>query len=102
MYKVTLKLRNETDRDVTCIVPKGQIFENASAMYPGQNLAAARDYHLIIPSKSRITFEIEALCTNQFMRPPSGALGRTTIFRIAQAFDSQEDLWNVMSFGNSR
>lgn len=97
MYKVTITLRNDTDDDVMCIVPKGQVFENKSVGTPRQNLAAARDYRVIIPGRSRLTLELDALCTNQTMSGPNGSPGRTTVFRIAGSFDTQQDLWNIMS-----
>ena len=97
MYKVTLKLRNETDKDVVCLVPKGQIFENRETETGRQNLAAARDYRVIVPARSRLTVELDAFCANQSMASPNGSPGRTTIFRIARAFESQQDLWSIMS-----
>jgi hypothetical protein len=97
MYKVTLTLRNDTDDDVMCFVPKGQVFENKNVGTQRQNLAAARDYRVIIPGRSRMTLELDALCTNQSMSGPNGSPGRTTVFRIAGSFDSQQDLWNIMS-----
>jgi len=97
VYKVTLTLRNDTDEDVMCFVPKGQVFENKTVGTQRQNLAAARDYRVIIPGRSRLTLELDALCTNRTMSGPNGSPGRTTVFRVAGAFDSQEDLWNIMS-----
>ena len=97
MYKVTLTLRNETESDVMRFVPKGQVFENKNVGTERQNLAAARDYRLIVPAQSRLTLELDALCTNQTMSGPNGSPGRTTIFRIAEPFESQQDLWNIMS-----
>jgi hypothetical protein len=97
VYKVTLTLRNDTDEDVMCFVPKGQVFENKNVGTQRQNLAAARDYRVIIPGRSRLTLELDALCTNRTMGGPNGSPRRTTVFRIAGAFESQEDLWNIMS-----
>ena len=97
MFKVTLTLRNDTDEDVMCFVPKGQVFENRNVGTQRQNLAAARDYRVIIPGRSRMTLELDALCTNRTMSSPNGSPGRTTVFRIAGTFESQQDLWNIMS-----
>jgi len=97
MYKATLTLRNDTDEDVMCFVPKGQVFENKNVETQKQNLAAARDYRVIVPARSRLTLELDALCTNQTMSAPNGSPGRATVFRIAGAFDLQQDLWNIMS-----
>jgi hypothetical protein len=97
MYKVTLTLRNDTENDVMCFVPKGQVFENKNVGTERQNLAAARDYRVIVPARARLTLELEALCANRTMSGPNGSPGRTTIFRIAEPFESQQDLWNIMS-----
>jgi hypothetical protein len=97
LYKVTLTLRNDTEDDVMCVVPKGQVFENKTVGTGRQNLAAARDYRLVIPARSRVTLELEALCLNRTMSPPSGTPGRMTIFRVAEPFQSQQDLWGIMS-----
>jgi len=97
MYKVTVSLRNDTDKDVLCLVPKGQVFENKNVGSERQNLAAARDYRVIVPAQSRLTLEVDALCTNRTMGGPNGSSGRTTIFQITGLFETQEDLWRIMA-----
>lgn len=95
--KVEIKLRNDTSDDVLCTIPKGHIFENKKLGIKLQNVAAARDYQLIIPAKSRINAEIECLCINRYLGSPTGEAGNITIFKIDQPFESQQQLWNIIA-----
>jgi hypothetical protein len=96
-YRLTITLRNDTDDDILCTIPKGQVFENKKAGTHLQNLATAREYKLIVPAHSRLIFELEALCTNRSFSSPTGGPGNVTIFKIDWPFTSQQDLWRLMS-----
>ncbi len=96
-FKVTVTLRNDEAEDVVCVIPRGQVFENKKVGTGLQNLAVARDYRLVIPAGCRITAELQAFCVNQSLRPPGGALGNITVFKIDAPFEDQDDLWRVIS-----
>jgi len=96
-YKVTINLRNDSTEDILCVIPKGQVFENKQVGTGYQNLAVVRDYRLIIPSGSRISAELDAFCVNRSLSSPSGGKGNITIFQIDKPFNSQQDLWQLMS-----
>lgn len=96
-YKVTVKMRNDSEVDVACIIPHGQVFENKTIGSGKQNLAAAREYRLIIPAKSRIIAELDAFCVNRSFSSPSGTPGNITIFKIDKALSSQDDVWSTIS-----
>lgn len=95
-YRVEISLKNNLDEDVLCIIPKGQVFENKKVGSGFQNVAASREYRLIIPAKSSIKVEIEAYCINRSLSPPSGNFGNITIFKIDKPFNSQDELWDLM------
>jgi len=95
-WKTQISLRNNRDEDIFCVIPKGLVFENKEVGTMIQNVAALRDYRLIIPASSRLTLEIEVGCINRSFSPPSGRPGNVTIFKIDKPFNSQEELWNVM------
>lgn len=93
-------LKNNTDDDVLCMIPKGQIFENKKIGSGLQNMAAAREYRLIIPAQSRLSVDIEVCCINRRLSPPSGVPGNVTIFQIDRPFNTQDELWALMNTPN--
>lgn len=95
-YKVTITLANNTDDDVVCVVPEGHIFENKKIGTGRQNVAAKREYPIIIHGNSSITVEIETECINQTYSPPRGP-GNVSIYKIDRPFTSQHSLWQVMA-----
>ena len=95
-WKTEIKLRNNTNDDLLFTIPKGQLFENKKIGTGIQNVAAAREYKLIIPGNSRLIVEIEVLCVNQNFSSPSGKPGNITIYKFNKDFESQESLWNQM------
>ena len=96
-WKTEIRLVNNRSEDVICIIPKGQIFENKRVGTSVQNVAAAREYRLIIPGSSKLTAEIEVLCINRSFSPPRGQLGSVSVFKIGKDFKNQEDLWNLLA-----
>lgn len=95
-WKTEITVTNNRTEDVICIIPKGQIFENKRVEGLIQNVAAAREYRLIIPGSSKLVVEVEVLCINEFFSPPKGQLGNVSIYKIASDFRSQQDLWNIL------
>lgn len=96
-YKVTINLRNDSAEDMLCVIPKGQIFENKQVGTGFQNLAVVRDYRLIIPSGSKISAELDAFCVNRSLSSPRSSTGNITVFKIDKPFNSQDELWRMMS-----
>lgn len=96
-WKTEISLRNNKPEDVVCVIPKGQIFENKKVGTSIQNVAAAREYRLIIPGDSRLTVAIEVLCINQSFSPPRGQPGSVSIFKVPDSFSSQQDLWGNLA-----
>jgi len=96
-WKTDISLRNNKDEDVICVIPKGQIFENKKVGTSVQNVAAAREYRLIIPASSRITVEIDVLCINRSFSPPSGLAGSISIYKVAVNFSDQQELWDALA-----
>lgn len=96
-WKTEISLQNNTDDDVLCRIPKGQVFENKRIGSGIQNMAAAREYRLIVPSQSQLTVEIDVCCMNRRLSPPSGVSGNVSIFKIDRPFATQDELWALMS-----
>jgi len=96
-WKTEIKLKNNTPDDLLFTIPKGQLFENKKIGSGIQNVAAAREYKLIVPGHSRIIVEIEVLCINQSLSPPSGMSGNIAVFKINKDFGNQNDLWANMN-----
>lgn len=94
-YKVEITIGNNTSEDVICMIPKGHVFENKVVGTRRQNVAAAREYRLVIPAGSSVTVDIEALCLNRTYARPSGP-ANVSIFKVSSAFSSQADLWAMM------
>jgi hypothetical protein len=95
-WRTEVSLKNNSDNDVLCVIPKGQVFDNKKIGSGIQNVAASREYKLIIPAKSRMKLEVEVYCINRRFSSPSGSPGNVTVFQIDQSFSSQEDLWKIM------
>lgn len=96
-WKTEISLMNNTTNDVLCVIPQGQVFENKKIGTGIQNMAAAREYRLIIPANSRITVEIDVYCINKQLAPPSSVLGNVSIFKIDRPFSDQQGLWALMN-----
>lgn len=95
-WQTEISLKNNSYEDVLCIIPKGQIFEHKKIGSGIQNVAAGREYRLIVPAKSQLTVEIKVYCINRSFSSPAGRPGNVTIFRIDKPFSSQEELWSIM------
>jgi len=96
-WTTDISLKNNTADDVLCVIPQGQVFENKKIGSGIQNMAAAREYKLIIPANSRLTAEIEVCCINSRLQAPSGVPGNISIFKIDRPFSTQEELWKLMN-----
>lgn len=96
-WKTVIALKNNTDNDVLCVIPPGQVFENKKSGSGIQNMAATREYKLVIPAQSRLTVEIDVCCMNRKLSPPSGVPGNVTIFKIDRPYSTQNELWTLMS-----
>lgn len=94
-FKIEISLGNNSPDDVLCVIPQGHIFENKEVGTGHQNVAAAREYRLILPAGSKLSVDIDALCINQSYSPPSG-VGNVSVFKIDQPFASQDELWKIM------
>jgi hypothetical protein len=94
-FPVQIKLKNNQNFDTLCVIPKGHIFENKLVGAGRQNVAAIKEYEILIPAGSSITVTIETLCVNQTYSRPSGP-GNVSIFKINKPFTSQSDLWGLM------
>jgi hypothetical protein len=95
-WQTEISMKNNSDDDVMCVIPKGQVFENKNVGSQVQNVAASREYRLIVPGKSRIRVEIEVYCINRAFSSPRGGPGNVTIFRIDRPFATQDELWRIM------
>lgn len=101
-YKAKFTLSNNTGSDISCIVPKGQIFENKEFKKDTQNLASKDDEYLEIRANRSVDIEINALCLNEKFAPPNGGLGNITIFKVADnSFVTQRELWDIIEDINS-
>lgn len=94
-WQTQISLKNNSNHDVLCVIPKGQVFENKEVGSGIQNVAAGREYRLILPAKSKLKVEIEVYCVNRSFSSPSGRPGNVTVFQIDQPFSSQEELWDI-------
>lgn len=95
-YRVDIKLKNNEPYDVVCVIPQGHVFENKQIGTGRQNVAAVRQYTLVIPAGSTISVGIDAYCMNASYSPPSGP-GNVSIFKINKPFQSQQELWQLMA-----
>lgn len=96
-WKTEISLRNNKPDDVLCVIPKGQVFENKKIGTSIQNVAAVREYRLIIPASSRLVVEIDVLCINRSFSPPQGQPGNVSIYKLFDDFADQNDLWNKLA-----
>lgn len=95
-WKTEISLKNNSNDDTLCIIPQGLVFENKQVGSQIQNVAASREYRLIIPANSKLMVEIDVFCINKSFSSPKGISGNVTIFRIDQKFATQEELWRIM------
>jgi hypothetical protein len=96
-WKTEITLTNNRNEDVLCLIPKGLIFENKRIGTSVQNVAASRDYQLVIPALSTLKVDVEVLCINRSFSPPNGQLANVTIFKIDRPFKTQDELWQALS-----
>jgi hypothetical protein len=96
-WKTEISLRNNSESDIICVIPKGQVFENKRIGTKIQSVASSREYRLVIPAGSRIRAEIDVYCMNRSLSEPQGDLGNVTVFRIDEDFENQEQLWDLLS-----
>ena len=94
-WTIEIRLKNEDNEEHLLKIPKGHIFEKKSIGSGIQNVAAIKDYSVILPAQASITIDIEVLCINQRLSPPSGNYN-LTCFKINQQFNDQEHLWSIM------
>ena len=92
-----ITLKNNRSEDILFVIPKGQVFENKQVGTKVQNVAASREYQLIIPGNSRLSVTIDVYCINKSFSPPKGLLGNVSIYKINRPFKDQQDLWNMLS-----
>lgn len=93
-FSVSLTIKNLTNQEIKFIIPKGQVFENKEQITESQNLTAVREDTIKIPASGTINIEVNALCINKGLAPPSGGLGNVTIFELKnKSFVDQADLW---------
>jgi hypothetical protein len=98
-WTTAITLTNKRPEDVLCTIPKGLVFENKTIGTTVQNVAASREYKLIIPAGSTMRVTIDVYCINRPFSPPSGQSGRITIFKIDRPFADQDELWAIMEQG---
>jgi hypothetical protein len=96
-WRTEISLKNNTNDDQLFVIPKGQVFENKKINTGLQNVAAAREYRLIIPANSRLVVEVQVYCVNEKLSSPHGFIGNITVFKIDKPFKTQDELWGIMS-----
>lgn len=97
-WRTEITLRNNRAEDTLCVIPKGTVFENKDVGSMVQNVAASREYRLIVPAGTRLKAEIEVDCINRSYNPPGGGKpGNITVFKIDRPYSTQEELWDIMS-----
>lgn len=92
---IEISLKNEDSEERVIPIPKGHVFEKKSIGTGIQNVAAAHDYNVVLPPNSVVKIDIEVLCINQHLSPPSGSYNMTC-FKINKPFANQDDPWSVM------
>ena len=95
-WTTEISMRNNRDEDILCVIPQGLVFENKNVGSQVQNVAASREYRLIIPAESKMTVEIQVDCINRAFSAPNGQAGSVTVFVIDQPFSDQDELWRIM------
>lgn len=95
-WTTEISMRNNRVEDILCVIPQGLVFENKNVGSQIQNVAAAREYRLIIPAESKMTVDIKVDCINQSFSGPNGQQGNVTVFVIDQPFFDQDELWQIM------
>lgn len=95
-WTTEINLRNNREEDILCIIPQGLVFENKEVGSQIQNVAASREYRLIIPAESKMQVEIQVNCINRSFSGPNGQPGNVTVFVIDKPFSDQDELWRIM------
>jgi hypothetical protein len=95
-WTIAIGVNNTSPYKYPFKIEKGQIFENKQIGTGFQNVAAISDYTFEIPANTRQTVEIEVLCINQQLKPPSGMLNLTNL-QVVGTFTNQRNLWDLMN-----
>ena len=95
MYWIDLELENKTRLPQTILIPKGTVFEVKDSAVREQCLVVERDTNVTIPSGIHVV-KLPAYCMNQDLSSPHRALGQLTSFRMVAAFESQDEVWEVV------
>jgi hypothetical protein len=96
MYWIEVTLRNDTGGPMTTTIPKGTVVEVADARMQSQSLVVQRDVRVTLPPGQH-TIKVPGLCLNRDLASPSGVPGRLTVFRLAAPFQTQDEVWNLIS-----
>ena len=96
MYWIDIELHNNTGLPQTTLIPRGTTFEVNDPMLSEQSLVVANDTSVTIPP-GRHTVKLPAYCLNADLSSPRQAPGRLTPLRMVASFDSQRDVWNIVS-----
>jgi len=95
-WTAEIVLLNKTSVSVMVRVRKGQIFSNKKIGTGYQNVAAIKDYTFTLPPYASAAENIEVLCINPKLKPPTGFLNLTP-YMINKDFLTQQDLWAIMN-----
>jgi hypothetical protein len=95
-FSVRISVRNVSPKDVTCFIPKGQVFENKEAVPVAQSLTTSAEGVLKVHARAAGFIELKAFCINKTFLPPNGE-GNITIYELMNKnFETQDDVWNML------
>ena len=96
MYWIDLELENKLNLPQTFVIPKGTTFEVQDPALREQSLVVVQDIPVTIPPGVHVV-KVPAYCMNQDLASPHLAPGRLTPFRMVAAFNSQNDVWDIVN-----
>lgn len=96
MYWIDVELENKMKLPQTFVIPKGTTFEVQDPILREQSLVVAHDIPVTIPPGVHVV-KLPAYCMNRDLSSPSRAPGRLTPFRMVAAYQSQDDVWNIVN-----
>ena len=91
-YRLRMVLQN-TRHTRQVIVHKGTVFEVMDAFSKVQNLVAAHDTTVLLPSGQATAVDIDTWCLNETLRPPRDTEMRPTVLTTIGTYADQEDVW---------
>lgn len=87
-------MKNETDKRIEIVIPKGQVFENKNIGSGFQNIINAEDSTQVVEPQEQVRIRLPGHCLNRELDPPNGQDANATPLKVQFEFNDQNTVWD--------